>query len=295
MSTSSTGDYHDNMNSEMFMLWVKERLVPAFEKQHPSKKMVLIADNAPCHHKRVIGSLNSLSKKKIVELAMEHNVSCLELPWTPDRQSSLDDDDDDECFFVQDRGEFVSLDTDGQWEMIAATASRSRPFTPSKQEPQLAVVAWMRKEKPELLACQVEQCLSSRGHEVLWTPPHCAQLQPIELFWAAGKNYCADHCWNGRAMKQAVQLLREGWCGNEDHWVDGEEFFGEGLMKRRKRKPVNCAGLIRTAENFLNNKFIPVAGFQGTIDNLQGTEGFQPSTDDMPIDVVINLDVDVEE
>ena len=78
------------------------------------------------------------------------------------------------------------MDTHGQWEMIGATASKSRPFTPSKQELQLALVAWMRQEKPELLECQVEQCLQRRGHEALWTPPHCAQLQPIELFWAAG-------------------------------------------------------------------------------------------------------------
>jgi len=102
MSTSSSGDYHDNMNSEMFMKWIEERLVPTFEKQHPGKKMVLIADNAPYHHKRVIGSLNSLSKKKLIELAKKHDVSYLELPWTPIRQQAMDEDDEDEHEFVQD-------------------------------------------------------------------------------------------------------------------------------------------------------------------------------------------------
>jgi hypothetical protein len=60
---SKTGDYHDNMNSEMFMMWVENSLVPTFEKVYPNKIMILVADNAPYHHKREIGSLQATSKK----------------------------------------------------------------------------------------------------------------------------------------------------------------------------------------------------------------------------------------
>ena len=172
--------------------------------------------------------------------------------------------------------------------MLGASAATRRPFAPTKQELQLAIVGWMKQNKPELLKCKVEAYLKSRGHEVIWTPPYCATLQPIELFWAAGKNYAADHCFNGRTMKQTVQLLREGWYGNEKLWLEGENYLGHGRMKRRQRRPVNCAGLVRTTEDFMNNKFIPIAGFGGTIDDLQGTEGFNPTTVDMPIDMVIN-------
>ncbi len=42
--------------------------------------MVLVADNAPYHHKREIGSLASLSKKKLVELMMKHSVEYIDLP-----------------------------------------------------------------------------------------------------------------------------------------------------------------------------------------------------------------------
>ena len=38
LAQSSSGDYHDNMNSEMFMKWVEERLRPTFEKLYPNKK-----------------------------------------------------------------------------------------------------------------------------------------------------------------------------------------------------------------------------------------------------------------
>ena len=43
-------DYHDTMDSEFFMYWVQNRLVPAFEQRYPAKKMILMLDNAPYHH-----------------------------------------------------------------------------------------------------------------------------------------------------------------------------------------------------------------------------------------------------
>ena len=32
VTQSHTGDYHDNMNSDMFMQWLETKLVPIFEK-----------------------------------------------------------------------------------------------------------------------------------------------------------------------------------------------------------------------------------------------------------------------
>ena len=49
VAQSSSGDYHENMNSEMFMQWVQDKLIPTFEKLYPGKKMVLVADNAAYH------------------------------------------------------------------------------------------------------------------------------------------------------------------------------------------------------------------------------------------------------
>jgi hypothetical protein len=60
VAQSSSGDYHDNMNSEMFMKWVEEKLIPLFERMFPGKKLIVIADNAAYHHKRIIGSLANL-------------------------------------------------------------------------------------------------------------------------------------------------------------------------------------------------------------------------------------------
>ena len=68
LAQSHTGDYHDNMNSDMFMQWIETRLLPVFEKTYPGKVMVLVANNAPYHHKRRIGSLASLSNKLWMEM-----------------------------------------------------------------------------------------------------------------------------------------------------------------------------------------------------------------------------------
>ena len=297
LSSSSTGDYHDNMNSEMFMLWVQERLVPSFEKQNPGRKMCLIADNAPYHHKRVVGSLNSLSKKKLIDLAEEHGCWYIEMPATPERLKAFEEDDEDEYDCVEENGDFFVVDISEQWDMIAKPKSKSRPFCPSKQEMQIGLVNWMKEQKPELLECKVEAYLKSRGHEVLWTPPYCAKLQPIELFWAAGKNYAAENCWNGRNMKETVQLLREGWYGNEHLWPEGcdSSWIGEGNMLRRKMVSASCAGMVAKAEEYMDKFFIPIAGFKGDIDNLQVPEDFKATTDDMPMDMLVCLNDEEEE
>ena len=142
----------------------------------------------------------------------------------------------------------------------------------------------------------MEAYLKSRGHQVLWTPPYCAKLQPIELYWAAGKNYAAENCWNGRTMRRTVQLLREGWYGNRQHWPVGcnSDWIGEGNMLRRKMVPANCAGMVAKAEEYMNKFFIPIAGFNGTIDNLQVPEGFVATTEEMPMDMFVCLDDEEE-
>jgi hypothetical protein len=57
-SDTKTGDYHDNMNSEMFMNWVTKKLVQTFEAMYPGKRMILILDNAAYHHKGAVERLH---------------------------------------------------------------------------------------------------------------------------------------------------------------------------------------------------------------------------------------------
>ena len=77
------------------MKWVKEKLVPSFEKLNPGKKIILVVDNSPYHHKSVIGSFAKLTKKNMVELMENHSVEWTYLPFTYEvRLAQVDDEDD---------------------------------------------------------------------------------------------------------------------------------------------------------------------------------------------------------
>ena len=50
------------------------------------KNMILVADNAPYHHARDIGSLASQSKKKIVDDMEKYGVDYIDIPLTRDER-----------------------------------------------------------------------------------------------------------------------------------------------------------------------------------------------------------------
>ena len=106
MASSSSGDYHHNMNSDMFMLWVKERLVPTFKKLYLNQKMVLITNNVPYHHKREIGLLGNKKKGEICDMMEKYDVEYINLPCDTMDCVNLDEEDDDG---VQHRGEYLQI------------------------------------------------------------------------------------------------------------------------------------------------------------------------------------------
>ena len=62
-------DYHDTMDGEFFLYWVKHRLEPAFTAKYPGKKMILCLDNAPYHHSLVADGFrpDGMSKDEIID------------------------------------------------------------------------------------------------------------------------------------------------------------------------------------------------------------------------------------
>ena len=57
----ASGDYHDNISFDIFMQWLRNRLIPVFKRNFPGKKMILILDNAPYNHKYIIVSLSKVN------------------------------------------------------------------------------------------------------------------------------------------------------------------------------------------------------------------------------------------
>ena len=148
--------------------------------------MVLVADNAPYHHARDIGSLASLTKPKLVGMMEKLKVEYIDLPITTFARDVLAKMEGDLEFpDIQDRGECVRLEFVAEEQKKRAGAAH--PQIGTLDELKMAFITYLKEEKPELLECKVEKYLEGRGHSVLWTPPYCPELQPIELFWAAGK------------------------------------------------------------------------------------------------------------
>ena len=49
-SKKALGDYHENMDGDMFLKWLENRLFPTFRALFGRRKLVLVLDNAPYHH-----------------------------------------------------------------------------------------------------------------------------------------------------------------------------------------------------------------------------------------------------
>jgi len=283
MAGSHTGDYHDNMNSEMFMKWLQEKLIPVFEKLYEGKKMVLVADNAPYHHKRIIGCLGNLSKKQTVELMVHHGVEYIDLPYTYETRESLaaTEGDNEE---VQDRGDCVRIFFHPEEQLQRASSTKARVAT--LEELKVAFVTFCKEEKPELLECQVEAFLRERHHDILWTPPYCPELQPIELFWAAGKNHVRLKYNSNFKMKDVVKYLREGWYGNGNEFLDPHPF---------RKRPVDCRRLCDHCKEFAGTKYVSLCGgISGRMGELVVDPTYVDEKVKVPIDTLV-VDMTSEE
>ncbi|XP_054279076.1 uncharacterized protein LOC128997462 [Macrosteles quadrilineatus] len=79
-ATTHSGDYHDNVNQEMFMKWMTEKLLPNLEPN-----TVLVVDNAPYHNVLVDKAPTSKSKKQeMKDWLSKHNIAFSEEMFVPE-------------------------------------------------------------------------------------------------------------------------------------------------------------------------------------------------------------------
>jgi len=279
LADSNKGDYHDNMNSGMFMKWVQDRLVPTFKAVYGTeKKMVLVCDNAPYHHSREIGSLASKSKGTILDMMVNDGVDYVSLPIEYNNRADLveaEGDDVNESFDHDGETLRVVFDRDEQ----AQRSGMSRPKVASVDELKISYVQWLQEHKPERLECKVEAYLQSHRYRILWTPPYCPEIQPIEKYWAAGKNNVATHHYNGRVMTDTVQHLRDGWYGTFDRYDEDSIYY---------KRPVDCRKLWSSCLRDGGTMFIKMcSGISGTIGSLVVDENYIKPHVDLPIDTLV--------
>lgn len=282
-ASSNTGDYHDNMNSEMFMNWVNKKLIPTFKKLHPDKTMVLVCDNAAYHHCREIGSFGSSTKNQMVDLCIKHNVEYIDVPATDRRIAAMNAEvsGSENVMLAGNNMIRVLFDED----TFRETASNRIPFVPNLDELKLGVIGYLQEHNPSMLECKVTTLMKEHGHTILWTPPYSPHLQPIELFWAAGKNHAASMAHFDSTLYETVWHLRHGWYGNS-HLFQGDNRPED--YRVTEKSAVDCRKLFNHCVHNANTMSIPLcAGLSGSIGNLVIDEDHEANVDGMPIDIML--------
>ena len=196
-------DYHKSVDGDVFISWVQCRLIPAFKALYPGKKMVLVLDNAPCHHAHAADWKNPNRMTKL-EIAQ----------WLVD-QSFRD----------------IKITRDGEertFGLASLFSSRASKYSPSVDEMRGVMKAHLAAH-PELNQTRLQKIFSEKNYQLIFTPPYTPQVQPIELLWAHVKNYVARHSDANTDVKGLQALVRKGFYGDEETQHEGA---GEPLCGR---------------------------------------------------------------
>ncbi|CAN0285249.1 unnamed protein product, partial [Ectocarpus fasciculatus] len=237
---SADADYHKNMDADTFMKWMEHRLVPAFKRRYPDKQMILVMDNAAYHHGMPEGWAAPLQSSKKANLATLREL----------QENQLD--------LVAEEVYGINVSRDGEIKGFALPLDGQEfahyPAGPSKPELQRATFRLLETKAPEKLMTRAERFFKDNdlGY-LLFTPPYCPALQPIELFWAYGKNYVAANNIQKGNLEDVHRLLLEGFYGM------GEEKTNETVRK-----------MVSKSLTFVNEYIEQDEVLSGSYDNLQG-------------------------
>jgi transposase len=187
------GDYHDNMNGSIYMQWLNNRLLVAFNKRYPRQKMVLVLDNASYHHVRGDDWINihTMRKEAIAYKLIELGVTTLTVKRQKKGTESVEEKRFNQPSFYQQGGKYA----------------------PTLEELKAELKRYLA-EHPNLNRTEVSKLMESNGHQLIYTPPYLPGVQPIERLWAYVKNYVASQYHSGRTMPQLLQQTYKGFYGD---------------------------------------------------------------------------------
>jgi len=177
-------DYHNTMTGAKFIAWVRNRLLPTFVEMYPGKKMILVLDNASYHKPRDeswISASKAMNKHELAHQLLDLGVERLTT--------------------IGDRPRIVPS------HLFEASIGAGGP---SKDDLIAATQLWL-DQHPDYNRTVVEQLFDDAGHSLVYTPPFCPEVQPIELLWAKVKRYVADRATHNRSVTEAREQTEEGF------------------------------------------------------------------------------------
>jgi transposase len=183
-------DYHKNMNGENFMKWVEKRLLVAFDKRYPDKKMILILDNAAYHHVRDERFIDPLLLKRaeLIDVLIS-------------KAGKI------EMTVVRDGAE-VTFDL-----AQALKSKRGGKQSPTVTELRNELQAWLRDHQ-EYQGSRLRTRFGELGHSLIFTPPYTPAVQPIELTWSYVKWVVSDKFFLGRTVEETRKHIFAGFYGD---------------------------------------------------------------------------------
>jgi transposase len=168
----ATGDYHANMDSDMFCKWLEENLFPVLDRH--GIRAILVMDNASYHCVAAPGSINvkAMTKKSEVTDILER----FQVPYRAGRAPNGD-----------------TLD---QLKVILTNRLKENAATNNLM----------------VGVTRVQQLCKSRGHfKPLMTPPYHPELQPIEKLWRDVKMYVARQFAGTRSIYELKEHVKSGF------------------------------------------------------------------------------------
>ena len=130
----------------------------------------------------------------------DHHVDYIDFPITTDtRNYLLDFEDHPDYPDIQNRGDVMRIEFDEVEKSQCAGKTRGRMC--SLEELKISFFVWFKINDPQQLECKLKKWLTSEAHRILWTPPCCPELHPIEIFWAAGENHVARNFVANQSME----------------------------------------------------------------------------------------------
>ncbi|GMI44777.1 hypothetical protein TrCOL_g6844 [Triparma columacea] len=202
-ANKATGDYHDNMDSHVFMLWVKQRLLQTMIKKGNKRKIVLVLDNAPYHREHQVSCPNPLTSTK------KDNIKTLQRLFSSGTRQGKEEiksltvtrHNEEHTFQFEAFGKFKR------------GKKRWKSGGPDVVELQVHTQRVVEKFAPEWLKTDLEAFMEEEGHQVIYTPPYLCSFQPIERLWAIVKGAVASEWREGRTLPEAFADLNTAFYG----------------------------------------------------------------------------------
>ena len=233
-------DYHKNMNSEMFINWVRHMLVPAFKQKYPGKTMILFLDNAPYHKKSPAGNIVTTGKGITKAVLCDYADSL-----TPPLDEITVERDGQDVVFARDT--------------FSKTGGRNAPTVA-----ELADAVWRaaKQRNPERCNTILENIADEFCFLLLWGAPYSPKFAIVERIWGFSKNSVAALYHPDRTISGTAVDLFMTWYGGMN-MKTGDTL--EGLTASTVSKM--HASCIRDMNDYIA-KHGQAMGLSGTIGDL---------------------------